>query len=1232
MSLVSSASTGLRKGFCVLAHSLLFCCLLTLSSLLGGDADAQINAGENNSDPAGVWFNFTQCSSQRYSVTIADLAKTGESEFTGSITTSRVTPEGGVVNWQTGGIQQYGTAVISMQDEDGAAEIEITGIGDWSSGEKVILKGEFASDFDRFTPSSTDHDCQWEDISRTQSYLPLKLNPRAMSPVVRKRLEDLQVDWDNGPDKDATARQLVEASLEAEAYFVNLIENPDLDVQQGDSRITKYVHHAFEHLNEPERAERWRDYWLITSAKGGGITGDFADVQWFFILLADASVRSPEVFEQVLDILDAGYDWNSETTGSPALGYLQTGVEVAARGNMAQTGYLLGRSARKYAEKFAKGRRDVVFQQGLQMAIFNWRQGGASAVADELATLRVLLPEVGRQLTANDLAAYHALETSVAVSLLEFSRAAREFEYANAFLKVAESSGNVKDRAYTAVELLWQVAKETLRRADCDQCIAALLPPIADFITVLATRQDLASYRAYGYLLMQQAPEDALTKEQRRMVDSSVFQRSASRQLRAARHSSISAALSSLTATGSDQTRDVMQLVTAKTLPAARAQLDRTLGHYIDFTGEFGDYFGTLRAVVDFATALGDNGYVLAEHAALERMASFWFYAYGDEKRSYDDAVAANMATLVAPSLVRLAELQAGSEPLAAFSDELREAAVMVTEKLNREWRIGGPAAVGALRVLRPTIAKLSRLLLTSKPPNQSAAKEMQQEGFRLMQIAALSDTAAALQVSLFQREIDRLGASELVERQQALSFEIDILQAAARQQEWLIKPIGINRVMGNVRSQVDAIVERLRAAGFDPAATAFSGGSLPSQDELAGQLDVGELLVLVQTEPDITLVVTIDDRAVLRTHVSSLGRTALEARVRQIRNGIDLGQGRFPDFPVSDAYELYQDLFGPLSPVLARSDRVVSLVSGPLQALPLGILVTERSDVEVLTLANAGAAQISWFALNTAETRTPGLGVLASSDQSARKTVANLAFLGIGDPILSSGGLSRSGIGLDELPAPEGIADVDLLRTLSSLPETQDELKRLGQHFDEANSELLVRQDASETTIKERDLAGFDVIAFATHGVVAGQIFQDSEPGLVLTPPETGSAENDGYLSMGEIAKLSLNAQLVILSACDTATSDGRPLADGLSGLARAFFSAGAQNVLATHWEIPSIPSVALTTDMVRAHVEDSSRRQGEWSTALQQAQVAMISGKLGGPEFAHPASWGAFQLVGAR
>ncbi|MDP2834954.1 MAG: CHAT domain-containing protein [Pseudomonadota bacterium] len=122
-------------------------------------------------------------------------------------------------------------------------------------------------------------------------------------------------------------------------------------------------------------------------------------------------------------------------------------------------------------------------------------------------------------------------------------------------------------------------------------------------------------------------------------------------------------------------------------------------------------------------------------------------------------------------------------------------------------------------------------------------------------------------------------------------------------------------------------------------------------------------------------------------------------------------------------------------------------------------------------------------------------------------------------------------------------------------LPETADELRAMGKVLQARPGSIWLQERANETLVKNLDLSKYRTIAFATHGLMAGEIEGLGEPGLILTPPRLGTLEDDGYLSAGEIAKLKLNADWVVLSACNTAAADGTPGAEGLSGLSKAFF-----------------------------------------------------------------------------
>jgi CHAT domain-containing protein len=112
--------------------------------------------------------------------------------------------------------------------------------------------------------------------------------------------------------------------------------------------------------------------------------------------------------------------------------------------------------------------------------------------------------------------------------------------------------------------------------------------------------------------------------------------------------------------------------------------------------------------------------------------------------------------------------------------------------------------------------------------------------------------------------------------------------------------------------------------------------------------------------------------------------------------------------------------------------------------------------------------------------------------------------------------------------------------------------------------------------------------------------------------------------LTASEIALLKLNADWVILSACNTAASDGSPGAEGLSGLAKAFLYAGARSVLVSHWPVASDAAVSLTTGMLREYAAGADKAE-----ALRRSMAAVRS-NAAYPDFAHPAMWAPFIVVG--
>jgi CHAT domain-containing protein len=171
-------------------------------------------------------------------------------------------------------------------------------------------------------------------------------------------------------------------------------------------------------------------------------------------------------------------------------------------------------------------------------------------------------------------------------------------------------------------------------------------------------------------------------------------------------------------------------------------------------------------------------------------------------------------------------------------------------------------------------------------------------------------------------------------------------------------------------------------------------------------------------------------------------------------------------------------------------------------------------------------------------------------------------------------------------------------------------------------DDDLLLGAHASEASLAQAHLADYRIVDLATHGFIAGSKGL-SEPALAVAPSPGG----DGFVEASEILDWRLNADLVLLSACNTAASDGTPGAEGLSGLANSLFYAGARNLMVTHWSIPSGPAVDLVSDMITAYQDAPDRG---YAYALRQAVIGMLDHPKS-ELYAHPVSWAGQFIVGA-
>ena len=395
---------------------------------------------------------------------------------------------------------------------------------------------------------------------------------------------------------------------------------------------------------------------------------------------------------------------------------------------------------------------------------------------------------------------------------------------------------------------------------------------------------------------------------------------------------------------------------------------------------------------------------------------------------------------------------------------------------------------------------------------------------------------------------------------------------------------------------------------------------------ELTKLLKPGEALVAFLTVRNATYVFVVRDGKV-HAHRAAVTAAALDTSVRELRKGLDLADGQLRDFDVVAAHKLYTDLIAPFSAPLRGATHLIVVPSGPLLSLPLGLLVTQPvlPPQPVAAPEKRDYRPVPFLGKQAPISVLPSTGSLKSLRAVAGRSKAPQPFIGFGDPAFAGApGDTRNLAALGNLCRDGGAVDAELVRGLPRLRESAGELRQIAKTLKAPESDVILGAQASESKVRGTDLLQFRVVAFATHGLLPGDLKCKGEPALALTPPATSTAAEDGLLDASEVAQLKLDADWVVLSACNTAAPDGKLGGQSLSGLARAFFYAGARSLLVSHWAVASQPTVVLTTSLFEAYARDGAVGR---AAALRTAQLKL----LGDAATSHPSFWAPFVLVGA-
>jgi CHAT domain-containing protein len=395
---------------------------------------------------------------------------------------------------------------------------------------------------------------------------------------------------------------------------------------------------------------------------------------------------------------------------------------------------------------------------------------------------------------------------------------------------------------------------------------------------------------------------------------------------------------------------------------------------------------------------------------------------------------------------------------------------------------------------------------------------------------------------------------------------------------------------VATARDSVDLLRQRIVA--LDPAFGASSTFSIASLGDIRASLR-GRKLVVTSALPDRLLVTTVSEDGV-EVRVVGISSASLTDAVRRFREAILAEQ----DVSASGGASLTSALLGLVDGSDLPDEGLVFVLDGPLVGLPLAALPLQ-----------IGGRQ-GYLGAEVPISISPNVGFdLTVRSQEASR--GDRFFLGIGNAEYSEASAARV---LGFVPKP--------------LRETGTELRFMAAMLGaDPKTDLLLGKDATEDVIVGMsdvgELTRYRTIAFATHGYL-GSFGNLGEAGLLLSEPPSGGSGKDGVLSVSEIYRLNLDADLIVLSACDTgAVRDGN---QGLSDLAKAFIYAGARGLIITHWEIDTHAA----TEMSKRLASEMKSSPHDSASSHYFRAVRSLLADQAATKFHHPKYWASHFVVG--
>jgi CHAT domain-containing protein len=537
-------------------------------------------------------------------------------------------------------------------------------------------------------------------------------------------------------------------------------------------------------------------------------------------------------------------------------------------------------------------------------------------------------------------------------------------------------------------------------------------------------------------------------------------------------------------------------------------------------------------------------------------------------------------------------------------------------------------------------VMAMDRLMRPNAFPDAAQAQAL---AFRIAELMRVNATQGALSDGAARLAAGDPKLRSLIEQEQGLRFEqnssrrafaalSDRLDRLNKQQQ--PDPLIVKRETNEVAEKEKALraadgkITQLRRdiASQFPVYRELVAPSIPSPAKLGAVLRPGEVYVNLYAGRKATYAFVVLPGGKFQAQRLDVTRDQVRKMAAALRASFDAGTpptkaDDLGGFDLAASAGLFKALIGPLQASLQGSSTIYLSTSGILSSVPWNVLLTAPAT----TLADG-----KWWVASVTPVLIPTASALVLERSQTTKH-GSAPFIAFADPSFD---------GQDHAPADAsagahtvrerafrsasagGQPDLDY-RNVAPLPETLEEVRAIGAVLKAPPQNIIRGTQATRTRVLKQDMSDDRVVAFATHGLLPGEVPGMLKAGLALA--YEGKGLSDSVLTIDDIVALRLNADWVVLSACNTGFASGNA-GDTISALARGFYAAGGRSLLVTQWSVESESAKELTVGLFTAYAADTNLTK---ASAIAQAQRDMLGGKYGAL-YRHPYFWGAYFLEG--